>query len=143
MKDEGYKIRDQGRVYFRSFSTVHWFEVFTCYCYVETIINSLRFCKENKRLQLITWCVMSNHLHLICGAANETISDVLKDFKKIPIRNYYKTGHGPGKQAQEFGEKFIIFAHTRTGKIPTTRVSILAKSLAFFYAEAFELKLEN
>ena len=45
---EGYKIRDQYGVFFITFATVQWIDVFTRYCYVEIILDSLNFCiKEN------------------------------------------------------------------------------------------------
>jgi putative transposase len=86
MHHEGYKIRDQFGVYFITFAVVQWVDVFTRYCYAETIINSLKFCIENKGLKLHAWCIMSNHLHLIMSAEKGSLSDILRDFKKYTSR---------------------------------------------------------
>ncbi len=48
MKDEGYKIRDQYGVYFITFATVQWVDVFTRPCYVEIVLSSLKFCIKEK-----------------------------------------------------------------------------------------------
>lgn len=48
MKEEGYKIRDQHGVFFITFATVQWVDVFTRYCYVEIIIDSLKFLLRKK-----------------------------------------------------------------------------------------------
>jgi REP element-mobilizing transposase RayT len=82
MKHEGYKIRDQHGLYFITFATVQWVDVFTRYCYAETVLASLRFCIQEKGLNVHAWCLMSNHIHLIVSAKNGNVSDVLRDFKK-------------------------------------------------------------
>ncbi len=83
MKDTGYKIRDQHDVYFITFAVVQWVDVFSRYCYVETVLNSLTFCIKEKGLNLHAWCIMTNHLHLIVSAKNGNLSDILRDFKSF------------------------------------------------------------
>ena len=83
MKHEGYKIRDQHGLYFITFATVQWVDVFTRQYYVETVLDSLRFCISEKGLNLHAWCLMSNHIHLIVSAKKGNVSDVLRDFKKF------------------------------------------------------------
>ena len=36
-----------------------------------------------KGLVVYSWCIMSNHVHLIVSARNNNLSDVLRDFKKF------------------------------------------------------------
>ncbi len=83
MKDEGYKIRDQYGVYFITFATVQWVDVFTRPCYVEIVLSSLKFCMKEKGLFVHAWCLMSNHIHLIISAEKGNLSDILRDFKKF------------------------------------------------------------
>lgn len=82
MKYEGYKIRDQDGIYFITCATVQWIDVFTRYCYVEIILDSLRYCIASKGLRVHAWCIMSNHIYLIISAANGNLSDIIRDFKK-------------------------------------------------------------
>src|SRR5262245_53312229 len=83
MKLEGYKIRDQYAVHFIRFATVQWVDVFSRYCYVETVLNSLAFCIDKKALNLHAWCLMTNHIHLIVSAQRGNLSGIVRDFKKF------------------------------------------------------------
>lgn len=79
----GYKIRNQGAIHFITFAVVEWVDVFTRKDYRDIVLDSIRFCQEEKGLLLHSCCIMSNHLHLIISAKNENLSDVLRDFKKF------------------------------------------------------------
>jgi len=83
MKDDGYKIRDEYGVYYITFAVVEWVDVFSRKLYTDIVLDSLKFCIENKQLKLFAWCIMSNHVHLIVSAKNENLSDILRDFKKF------------------------------------------------------------
>lgn len=75
-----------GNLYFLTMTVVDWIDVFSRLNHKLTIVDSLKFCQEHKGLEIYSWCLMSNHLHMI-AAVNEhsayTLSDVLRDFKKF------------------------------------------------------------
>ncbi|HEY6975948.1 MAG TPA: hypothetical protein VH396_06650 [Chitinophagaceae bacterium] len=52
MKDDGYKIRDEFGVYYLTFAVVQWVDVFCRKTYVDIVLDSLKFCIENKQLNL-------------------------------------------------------------------------------------------
>jgi hypothetical protein len=52
MKDDGYKIRDEFGVYYLTFAVVQWVDVFSRKTYVDIVLDSLKFCIENKQLNL-------------------------------------------------------------------------------------------
>ncbi|WP_424964142.1 REP-associated tyrosine transposase [Ekhidna sp.] len=80
---EKYKIRDQDKIYFVTFSVVKWIDVFTRPVYKEIIIENLKYCQEHKGLEIYAWCLMSNHIHLIVGRnGQEKIQNIVRDFKK-------------------------------------------------------------
>ncbi len=83
MKDEGYKIRDQYAVHYITFAVVEWIDVFTRKAYSDIVLSSLKYCIDNKELKLHAWCIMSNHVHLICSSPAGNLSDILRDFKKF------------------------------------------------------------
>jgi putative transposase len=87
MNDGGYKIRDQAAIHFVTFSVVEWIDVFTRKLYRDIVLDSLRYCQENKFLLLHSWCIMSNHLHLIASSGNSDLSGILRDFKKFTSKN--------------------------------------------------------
>ena len=59
-------------------------DVFTRKDYRDIVIESIKHCQDKKGLILHAWCIMSNHLHLIVSAKNKDLSDILRDFKKLP-----------------------------------------------------------
>ncbi|MBL7856625.1 MAG: transposase [Cyclobacteriaceae bacterium] len=80
---EKYKVRDQDRPYFITFSVEAWVDIFTRQQYKDIILHSLRFCQREKGLVLYAWCLMTNHIHLIVGSrGEEKIEDIIRDFKK-------------------------------------------------------------
>ena len=79
--EEGYKIRDQGATHFLTFSTMGWIDIFSRQRYREIILDSFKFCRENKALQIGGYVIMSNHVHTIWTAGNANLSDVVRDFK--------------------------------------------------------------
>lgn len=78
----GYKIRNQAAIHFITFAVVEWVDVFSRKEYRDIVLESIRFCQAEKGLLLHSWCIMSNHLHLIVSAKNANLSDILRDFKK-------------------------------------------------------------
>ena len=78
-------------LYFVTSTVVDWIDVFTRPVYKNIVLESLRYCQQQKGLDIYAWVLMTNHLHLIAsvrqtdnsGHAVTNISDVLRDFKKF------------------------------------------------------------
>ena len=52
--------------------------------YIEIFIESIKYCQQNKGLNLHTWCLMSNHAHLVFSRSGHySHSDILRDLKKF------------------------------------------------------------
>jgi len=78
----GHKITNQQGLHFITCTVVGWVDVFTRKKYKDIIIESLRFCMENKGLIVYAYIIMSNHVHLVIGAKEELkLSDIIRDFK--------------------------------------------------------------
>jgi REP element-mobilizing transposase RayT len=78
-----YRI-EEGRAHFVTLTVVDWIDVFTRPNLKMAIVDSLRYCQENKGLELYAWCLMTSHLHMIVGVKEEEkLSDILRDFKKF------------------------------------------------------------
>ena len=86
----GYKIRNQKEIHFITFAVIEWVDIFTRKEYRDLVVESLKFCQKEKGLLLHAWCIMSNHVHLIASAKDETLSDVLRDFKKFTSKQIIK-----------------------------------------------------
>lgn len=81
-----------GGLYLLTMTVVDWVDVFTRPVYKHIIVDALRFCQQQKGLQLYAWVLMSNHLHLIAAAEEgRSLSDVLRDFKQFTSRKIVAT----------------------------------------------------
>ena len=77
-----YIFHQHDQFYFVSFATVQWVDVFTRRIYCDIIVDSLRYCIDNKSLELYAWCIMSNHVHLIISSEKGNLSDIMRDMKR-------------------------------------------------------------
>lgn len=66
-----YKFHNPEGLYFVSFAVVNWLDVFTRNQYKDILIDSLSFCQKEKGMEIIAWCIMTNHVHLIFRITNE------------------------------------------------------------------------
>jgi putative transposase len=78
---DGYKIRDQSASHFLTFTITGWIEVFNRQCYRDIILESFKFSRQNKKLQIGAYVIMPNHIHTIWTAPENNLSDIIRDFK--------------------------------------------------------------
>ena len=76
-----YKFNDKNGVYFISFATVYWIDVFVSDCYFETMMSALNYCRENKGMKIYGYCIMPSHVHLLFQIEEKNPSDVIRDLK--------------------------------------------------------------
>jgi REP element-mobilizing transposase RayT len=69
----GYQIRDQVALHYLIIQVVDWIDIFTRQVYRDMVIDSLRYCLDNKGLQLFGYVIMSNHVHLIANSPGGSI----------------------------------------------------------------------
>ena len=53
-----YKFNNKEGLYFVSFATVYWLDVFTRDHYCWSFIESLNYCRRNKGMEIFAWCIM-------------------------------------------------------------------------------------
>lgn len=85
-----YKFHDPEGLYFVSFATVYWIDVFTREVYFNILVENLMYCIKNKGLLLYSWCIMPIHVHLIFRTLDNNPSKVLGDFKSFTSRVLFK-----------------------------------------------------
>ena len=79
-----YKIWDQDKLYFVTFTVIEWIDLFTRREYRDIFLDSLRYCQKIKGLDLCGYCVMSSHIHLIIGRNGEQpLEGLIRDIKKF------------------------------------------------------------
>ncbi len=98
-----YKIYDNERPYFIAMTVVGWIDIFTRKELKLIIVNSLDYCQKKKGLIVYGWCLMSNHLHIICQAEDGFfLTDILKDFKKYTSKVIIKKIEQIGESRREW-----------------------------------------
>lgn len=98
----GYQIRDQHAVYFLTFTVTQWVDAFTRPEYIAILIESFRYCQEHKNLKIHAYCIMSNHLHIICSSeAPNKLSDTIRDLKQFTARRIFKAIEDNPKESRK------------------------------------------
>ncbi|WP_394973705.1 REP-associated tyrosine transposase [uncultured Croceitalea sp.] len=99
-----YKFHNPEGLYFVSFAVVEWLDVFTRNTYKDILLDSLSFCQKTKGMEIVAWCIMTNHVHLIfrCVGVEEP-QQVLGDFKRYTSNKIVKAiKENPKESRKEF-----------------------------------------
>lgn len=71
---------------------VGWIDVFSRERYRQIIVDSLRYCQKGKKLHVVAFVIMTNHIHLIAWVeAPFEMSAVMRDFKAHTAREILKS----------------------------------------------------
>jgi putative transposase len=109
-----YQIRDQDKVYFVTFTIVYWIDIFVRDCYKEIFIDSLKYCQQNKGLEVYAYCIMTSHVHLIIRSKGENkLEDIIRDLKSYTSRHIRKEiASNPVESRREW----ILWMFMKAGK---------------------------
>lgn len=108
-----YHFNDQEKLYFVSFATVYWLDVFTRNEYRTILLDSLRHCQAEKGLELYAWCLMPSHVHLIMGTVGEPMQGILRDMKRHTSK---KITAAITDNPQESRREWLLWMLERAGK---------------------------
>ena len=117
-----YRITDNSYPYFLTCTIIEWLPVFTRKPYFEIVLDSLKYCRQEKGLKVFAYVIMDNHLHLV--ANGEGLAATIKEFKSYTAQaiiqlatsegkdwllnqfKYYKAKHKKESQYQVWQEGF-------------------------------------
>ena len=77
-----YKFHNKAGLYFVSFATVNWVDVFTRQLYFNVLADSVSYCRAEKSMELYCYCFMPSHVHFIFRSSKNEPSELLRDFKR-------------------------------------------------------------
>ena len=99
-----YKFHNPEGTYFVSFAVVEWLDVFTRNEYKDIIIDSLHYCQKEKGMEIFSWCIMTNHLHLVFRSLTEKKPEsILGDFKRFTSKAIVKAiSDNPRESRKDF-----------------------------------------
>ncbi|KAA9325630.1 REP-associated tyrosine transposase [Adhaeribacter soli] len=105
-------------LYYLTLTVVDWVDIFTRPVYRHILLDSMRYCQQQKGLELYAWCLMTNHLHLIASAKEgKNLSDILRDFKKFTSKALIKALQEEPESRREWLLDRFAFAGTCDPKI--------------------------
>jgi len=81
-----YKFHNPEGLYFVSFATVFWVDVFVRRLYFDCIVESLNHCVEEKGMEIYAWCIMPSHIHLVFRSTVEKPEELIGGFKSYTSR---------------------------------------------------------
>lgn len=82
----GYQIEQQDELYYVTFQIVKWVDVFTRKVYRDIVVESLKYCQQNKGLEIYAFVIMSNHIHLLIRSSIGKLSNTIKEFKSFTAK---------------------------------------------------------
>ena len=86
-----YKVTQPDAGYFLTLTTVGWVDVFTRLEQKIALVESLEYCQQEKGLEIYGYCIMTNHLHMLCKAVGKaTLPEIMRDFKKFTSKQVIK-----------------------------------------------------
>ena len=108
-----YKFCNPESVYFVSFATVNWIDVFTRPLYKDILVESFNYCIENKGLIIYAWVIMSNHVHLVIETRQEPLENILRDLKKFTSKQIISAIE---ENPQESRKGWMLWMFQRAGQ---------------------------
>jgi REP-associated tyrosine transposase len=88
-------------VYFVTLTVVEWIDIFTRPIYKDLIIDNLIYCQKNKGLDVFSYVIMTNHIHMIARSNVQTMSDFLRDFKGYTSNQIFKLIENNEKESRK------------------------------------------
>lgn len=108
-----YKFKNPEGIYFISFATVYWIDVFIRPKYKHILIESWEYCQKEKGLQIHAWVIMSSHVHMIISSNKNKLEDIVRDMKSFTSRSLKDA---ITDNVQESRREWMIWMMERAGK---------------------------
>jgi putative transposase len=113
LMSRNYKFHNPSAVYFVSFATVYWIDVFTRQEYFKVLGDSIDYCRKEKGMELFGYCFMPSHIHFIFRSDKEEPSELLRDFKMYTSKQIIRSIQ---ENPQESRKEWLLWMFERAGK---------------------------
>jgi REP element-mobilizing transposase RayT len=107
---ERYKAFEAEAPYFVTFTLVEWIPLLGIPEFATLIVDSLKYCVQNKGLLIFGYCIMPSHVHLIVQSPKNPLGSTIRDFKKFTAAEIVKTI----KVNENYHEQLIMFQNKAT-----------------------------
>lgn len=87
-----YKFHNPEGIYFVTLTVNSWIDVFLRNDYKHEFIDCIRYCQENKGLEVFAYCIMTSHVHMIIRAVGDNkLPDIMRDLKTVSSKKIVKS----------------------------------------------------
>lgn len=111
-----YQINNQEQVYFLTFQVVGWVDIFTRKEYRDIILDSFAYCQQEKGLELFSYVIMSNHVHVIMRSKTGKLSDTIRDLKKHTSKQILRLALTSNLESRRDWLKVVFEYHAKYNK---------------------------
>ncbi len=108
-----YKFHNPEGLYFISFATVYWIDVFIRNEYKNILIDSWKYCQKNKGLKIHAWVIMTSHVHMIISSHDNKLENIIRDMKSWTSSELKKSIK---LNPQESRREWMLWMMERAGK---------------------------
>ncbi len=108
-----YKFKNPEGMYFVSFATIYWIDVFVRKNYFDCIVKNLNHCVYHKGMEIYAWCIMPSHIHLVYKSHIQKPDELLRDFKSYTSKEIFKLIEN---NIQESRREWLLNAFAKAGK---------------------------
>ena len=108
-----YKTIDENGIYFTTHTIIEWLPVFVEQRYFQIIVDSLKYCQQDKGLHVFGYVIMLNHFHLIAQTdIGFRFQDVMRDMKKY-------TSKAISNELEKDNQKLLLYVFKKTAESET------------------------
>ncbi len=107
-----YKFHNKEGIYFVSFATVYWIDVFVREEYFAVFVESLEYCRKEKGMEVFAWSVLPSHAHLIFRDKNKDPGKLIKELKTFTSKKLQET---IAENPQESRKEWMLWLMERAG----------------------------
>jgi len=104
-------------LHFVTFTVIEWIDAFIRDEYRQVVVNSIKFCQQNKGLEVYGYVIMPSHVHMIIGRNKEAnLEEIVRDMKSFTsstIRKMINNSKEVGESRKEWMMKMLQDAGRR------------------------------
>ncbi|PCJ28050.1 MAG: transposase [Flavobacteriales bacterium] len=111
-----YQIKNQEVPYYLTFQVVGWADIFSRKSYRDIVIDSLRYCRDVKGMELYAYVIMTNHVHIVMRSKHNDLSGLVRDFKKYTSKKILNLVNYSGTESRKEWLEIVFEYHAKYNK---------------------------
>jgi REP element-mobilizing transposase RayT len=88
--------------YFITLTLIGWINLFDREDYKRIIVENLQYCQKNENLEIFSYVIMSNHIHLVCRRIDKDLNELLGRFKSFTSKEFLREINTNPKESRSY-----------------------------------------